>query len=159
MLFAALLTDGVLRVFAETRFLIIQNLVRLGVVVTTIHWFITHFGLIGAVAVTLLTTAVGKLLALARIKSVMRVSLRRLLPWKSLAAALLIAGAAAVPAILLRSVAQLPEVLLLLAVGLVYSGAYYVLLLCCGPLQRSEKRMLTEWLQLPFLRFSRVWKS
>ena len=159
MLFAALLTDGVLRVFAETRFLIVQNLVRLGLVLATIHWFIAELGLIGAVLVTLLTTTVSKLLVLARIKSVMRVSLGQLLPWRSLAITLLIAGGAAVPAILLRSVARLPDVILLLATGLVYSGAYYVLLLCCGPMQRNEKRMLSQWLQFPFLRLSRAWKS
>jgi O-antigen/teichoic acid export membrane protein len=159
MLFAALLTDGVLRVFAETRFLIVQNLVRLGLVLATIHWFIAQMGLIGAVLVTLLTTTVSKLLALARIKSVMRVSLGQLLPWRSLAITLLIAGGAAVPALLLRSVARLPDVMLLLATGLVYSSAYYALLLCCGPMQRSEKRMLSQWLQFPFLRLSRAWKS
>ena len=159
MLLMSLLTDGVLRVFAQTRFLMLQNMVRLGVVLATIQWFLAQFGLVGAVLVTLLATVVSKAMALGRIRSLLGVPLRRLLPWKSLANALLIAGLAAIPAIAIRIWMQGPELAKLTACGLVYCAAYYLLLMRFGPMQPDEKRMLSQWLQVPFFKISRTWKS
>lgn len=158
MLFATLLTDGALRVFAETRFLILQNLLRLVLIVGMIQWFLARFDLMGAILVTLLATAVAKIVALARIKHVLQVPLARLLPWRSLGVTVLIAGAAAVPAMLVESTLTVPGPILLLLTGLVYSVCYYVLLQWCGPMQKDEKRMLAEWLQIPFSRRGRVSK-
>ena len=53
--------DAVLRVYAQTRFLLAMNLLRLAIVAALIGWsFMTLFGLRGAVLVTLLATAVVK---------------------------------------------------------------------------------------------------
>lgn len=151
MLFATLLTDGALRVFAETRFLILQNLIRLGLIVAMIPWFLSHFGVMGAILVTLFATLVSKIIALGRIRFVMEVSLAQLLPWKSLAMTLLIAAVAALPALLVRSVLDAPELVTVAVTGLVYSLSYYVLLLWCGPIQDDEKRTLSRWLQSPLI--------
>lgn len=164
MLFATLMTDGALRVLAETRFLILQNLLRLLLIVAMIQWFLARFDLIGAILVTLLATAVAKFLALARIKHVLKVPLARLLPWRSLAITALIASTAAVPALLLEialveSALTVPGPILLLLTGLVYTVVYYVLLQCCGPMQKDEKQMLAEWLKTPFNWLRRTQKS
>ena len=70
--------DAVLRVFAQTRFLLVMNLMRLAIVAALIGWFLSAFGLSGAVLVTLArtdrwSTCVG----VARIARLLHVSLRR----------------------------------------------------------------------------------
>src|SRR4029453_13919190 len=49
--------DAMLRVFARTRFLLVMNIIRLALIVVTIGWSMTTFGLAGAVLVTLLTAS------------------------------------------------------------------------------------------------------
>ena len=63
---AALAVDAMLRVYAQTRFLLVMNLVRLGVVVALIGWFLGVFGLVGAVLITLIATVAAKGLAQGR---------------------------------------------------------------------------------------------
>jgi O-antigen/teichoic acid export membrane protein len=163
MLFATLMTDGALRVLAETRFLILQNLLRLVLIIALIQWFLARFDLMGAILVTLLATAIAKVFALARMKHVLKVPLARLLPWSSLAITALIASAAAIPALLLelvliKSVPGVPGPVLLLLTGLVYTACYYVLLQWCGPMRKDEKQMLAAWLRIPFNRLGRLSK-
>lgn len=161
ILFIALLTDGVLRVFAQTRFLILQNLFRLALTVALIHWFIARFDLMGAVMVTLLALAAAKVLALARIKSVMGITLRRLLPWNSLGRILFLSAIAGAPTVLVESALTpitVPFVVLLIA-GMVYWISYYLLLQWFGPMDEDEKRMLSHFLRLPFIRLGTAWKS
>lgn len=165
MLLATLLTDGALRVFAATRFLILQNSIRLVLIVALIPWFLQQFGLPGAIMVTLLAMAVGKVAALLWLRHIMQVSVEQLLPWKSLAQTLLIAAGAAIPALLVQSLLvnslpvnswlQVPE---LLFTGLTYSGSYYLLLRWYGPMQVDEKQMLNDWLKFPFVWLGRVCK-
>lgn len=161
MLFATLMTDGALRVLAETRFLILQNLLRLVLIIALIQWFLARFDLMGAILVTLLATAVAKVVALARIKHVLKVPLARLLPWKSLGITALIASAAAIPALLIERVLTVsalspPGPILLLLTGVVYTACYYGLMQWCGPMQKDEKQMLAEWLNIPFKPFRRL---
>ena len=52
--FAAFAVDAVLRAYAQTRFLLVMNIVRFAVVVLLIVPLLWGFGLIGAVLVTLL---------------------------------------------------------------------------------------------------------
>lgn len=152
MLLSAIMTDSILRVHADTRFLIVQNLIRLAVVVLAINWCLARFGLMGGVLVTLGANLFAKAAALTRIERIMHCGLARLLPWKSLLSTCAIAAAATVPCFLLDSVLQLPAVLSLLVSGAVYAGAYGVLLWLCGPLNETERRRILEWLQQPAAR-------
>lgn len=149
MLLASLLTDSALRVFALTRFLIVQNLIRLGLVVVFLHWFMSQFGLIGAVMVTLLADAFIKLLALGRIRRELKVDVRRLLPWKSLALTGLISALAVLPAWLVMSAVNAPEFVVLMLTGPTYVLSYYLFLQWFGPLEKDEQQQLTEWVQKP----------
>lgn len=148
---ASLLADSALRVFALNRFLIIQNLVRLSLVVLLLHWFMTQFGLIGAVLVTLLADACIKVLALERIRRQLKVGVARLLPWKSLVITALLAALAAVPAWLIMSLLDVPEFFLLMLMGPSYVLTYYFLLRYFGPLQQDEKEQLNEWILKRFV--------
>jgi hypothetical protein len=108
--------------------------------------------------VTLLATAVAKVFALARIKRILKVPMARLLPWRSLGVTALIATGAAVPALLVQSAMTFPAPVLFLLTGLVYTVCYYLLLQWCGPMEKDEKQMLSDWLLMPFNRLSRVSK-
>lgn len=149
ILFSTPLTDAVLRVYAQTRFLILLNLVRLVLVAGLINGFLARFGLLGAVAVTLLATVVAKALALGRIKTVMRSSLSQLLPWRDLAATITLAAAAALPALLVKSVLAISNAPLMLTTASVYAGSYLILLLLWGPLSAGERLALLRWAQRP----------
>jgi len=114
--------DGVLRVYAQTRFLLVMNAVRLAVVAALIGWFLSTFGLIGAVLVTLAGTTIIKTAALARIARLMHVGFGEVLPWKRLGVLAVHASVAVVPAwILTRVVIASPLITIAL------SGAAYAL--------------------------------
>ena len=81
---AAVAVDAMLRVYAQTRFLLVMNFVRLGVVAALIGWFLGAFGLIGAVLITLLSTMAAKALAVVRIATLLQVDVASVLPWRAL---------------------------------------------------------------------------
>jgi O-antigen/teichoic acid export membrane protein len=120
--------DAVLRVYQQTRFLIVMNLVRLAVVAIFIKAFVSGFSFPGAVLVTVLATACAKGLALARISRLMQAPLRQLLPWRSLAGTALAAAAALIPAALVKArlAAMHPMPRLLIVAG-VYGVCYLAL--------------------------------
>jgi len=126
---AILQIDGVLRVYADTRFLLIMNLCRLALVVVLIHPFLRLFGLPGAVLVTLLALFSGKAMALLRIARLMHVGIGRLLPWLDLGRIVAACAGALAPALLIRSVITLPPWLSLLTTGSVYAAVCAALLL------------------------------
>lgn len=152
ILFTALLTDAMLRVHAQTRFLMLLGLVKLALVALTINWFISTFNLVGAVLVVLLTTVVTKALALVRIKATLRCGFEQLLPWRSLARIIVIAAAAALPALMVKSALGVPELPRLLATGLVYAGSYFGLVWWWGPLSNEERFGMMGWAQRPLAR-------
>lgn len=141
MLFFAVLTDGALRVFADTRFMILQNLLRLGLIVALIQGFLQRFDLLGAILVTLLATAVTKLFALWRLRHLLKVPFAQVLPWKDLGGVLLLAALAMLPALLPQLLSMAPVLLRLVLSGALYTLAYGLLLLHAGPLHADEKAM------------------
>jgi len=89
--------DAALRVCADTRFLMALYGLRLGIVALAIHPALTGFGLKGAMLVAILSAAVGKGVGLLRLAGLLGVTVRHVLPWRSLAG-LLAATAAAMTA-------------------------------------------------------------
>jgi O-antigen/teichoic acid export membrane protein len=122
--------NAVLRVFAQTRFLLVMNLLRLAMVAALIGWFLSAFGLSGAVLVTLVSTALVNLIGVARIAYLLRLSLRRALPWARLAGIFARAGIAALPVVwIAREWGPRPLVALAasgVAYGVVYFGLSYL---------------------------------
>jgi O-antigen/teichoic acid export membrane protein len=123
--------DAVLRVYAQTRFLLIMNLVRLAFVAGLIGWFLGAFGLPGAVLVTLGAAVAAKGLAVTRIAQLFHVSLSQVLPWRTLGRIAARAAAAGVPAWLAASVLAHEPWLALVTGGAAYGIAYAVL--CYAP--------------------------
>jgi O-antigen/teichoic acid export membrane protein len=115
-----LLTDCVLRAYADTRFMVQLYAVRLALNVVLMAPLIAAFGLPGAVLATLLATAAAKALALARIRRLMRTSLAELLPWGSLGSTACAAAAAALAALVLKPHLPAGPLGSLVGVSLVY---------------------------------------
>jgi hypothetical protein len=145
--------DAVLRVYAQTRFLFVMNLMRLAIVAALIGWFLSAFGLSGAVLVTLVSTGIVRLAGIARIARLMRVGFGDALPWGRLTAIAGCAMVAAAPVAWLAPAVSLPSVLQLLYAAAIYGSAYMVL--CYGaarlehaaaPLPIHLRRRLTAWL-------------
>jgi O-antigen/teichoic acid export membrane protein len=125
---AVLQTDGVLRAFAQTRLLLKLSAFRLVLVVLLIFPFLSRFHLVGAAIATVLATAAAKLGGLARMRRLMGVGLRGLLPWRALAGTLIVAAAAAGVALLVREhLAGTAPLVVLIATGASYSAAYLLL--------------------------------
>lgn len=144
---SALPTDGVLRVYAATRFLLALSATRLLLIAVLIGAFISRWGLRGAVLATILLAVGGKAAGLLRMRRLMGVGLAQLLPWRNLAGIASAAAAAALPAFVLGAALPAPAFAHLALVGIVYAGCYAAILFHFGLLAESEKRALTGWFQ------------
>ena len=150
VLSAAFQTDGVLRVFAENRWLFFQNIVRLVFTVVLMGWFLSTFQLMGAVFVTLFGMSIAKGLALFRTKRVLQATISQMLPWKHLGMTVLVCMIAALPAAFVNARLDLPPLLLLPISGLAFAIAYTMLVLAFGMLTEGEKQAV--WLPIAKLR-------
>ena len=124
---AAIAVDAMLRVYAQTRFLLVMNLARLGLVVALIGWFLGAFGLVGAVLITLLATVTAKALAVVRIASLLEVNVASVLPWRALGRMTARALAAAIPAWVTAEVLGYQPALALVTGASVYALTYLAL--------------------------------
>ena len=149
ILFSAIPADCGLRVYAQNRYLIALNIVRLVVVVSLVAPLLGRFGLIGPAAATLLALGVFKLLATARVGALLGVSLSRALPWPSLARTFVLAAAATVPPLLVQAGTDWSPIATMLVCVPLYGVAYAALMLTIGGLSGREKDDLTGWITRP----------
>ena len=119
--------NAVLRVFAQTRFLLVMNLMRLAMVAALIGWCLSSFGMSGAVLVTLLSTGLVNLVGVGRIAHLLRVPFREALPWSRLGGIFARAGIAAVPVLWLTRDVALTPIVGLVAGGAAYGAVYFAL--------------------------------
>ncbi len=141
--FSVLQTDSVLRVFAQTRYLLVLYTVRLALTVGLLNAFVGAFYLQGAVLTTLVAVVVAKALALARIKRLMQVRFAQILPWRSLAAILGAALISGLPALLVRAeLLHIQTLPLLLATAMAYGATYLLFLFGFRLLSEGERLAL-----------------
>jgi O-antigen/teichoic acid export membrane protein len=149
ILLAAFQTDGVLRVFAEIRYLFVTNVVRLGMLLLMMNWFLKSFGLMGAVMITLAGIVLAKIMAMVRMRRTFQTTYAELLPWRTLALTLLAAMMAGIPALILDSKLAIPTLAVLPISGLVYTAIYVALVLILKLLSKEEidaiKNTLCIW--------------
>jgi len=123
--------NAVLRVFAETRFLLVMNLLRLAMVAALIGWFLSTFGMSGAVLVTLVSTLLVNIVGVGRIAHLLHVPLAAALPWGRLAGIFARAGIAALPVLWITREMTLQPMIALgisgVAYGVVYFGSSYLM--------------------------------
>jgi O-antigen/teichoic acid export membrane protein len=150
---AVFAVDAMLRVYAQTRFLLIMNVVRLAFVAALIGWFLGALGPVGAVLVTLVAAFVGKALGVVRIARLLQVRVRDVLPWAALARITARALAAAVPTWLVARLLESTPPVALVAGGAVYAITYLVLCYAPGIAEPAAIRLpIMERIQrLPFV--------
>jgi O-antigen/teichoic acid export membrane protein len=147
ILLATAQADGVLRVYADTRFLLLLSTVRLLLVLALIVPCLLEFGLVGAALATVLATAVTKGIALGRVKRLLQADVASVLPWGSLGAVAAAAGGAAVAALIVKSQLDLAAPLVLVATIGVYAATYLALVFRLGLLTESERRAIGRGLR------------
>jgi O-antigen/teichoic acid export membrane protein len=146
LLWPALAVDGVLRVYAETRFLFALNAARLVITVALIGALIGSFGLIGAILSTLIAAVVSRAVGLGRIGMLMKIKAAELLPWRDLGTILgaaSLAAASVVAADLALDLSPLPT---LVVGGLLYGVVYLTAVWRLGALREDERSALTAQL-------------
>jgi O-antigen/teichoic acid export membrane protein len=156
---AALELDYVARAFADTRFILQINIMRLFVTAALLAMLVPSLGLIGAVGAFVLGIALSKLLTLYKLSTLYEVPVRQILPWIDLGKVLAIAWAAGlaglaapamigsiVPAIVGSAVsaavasASLP--VRLVASASVFLPVYATLIWSSGVLHAEEKQWM-----------------
>jgi O-antigen/teichoic acid export membrane protein len=117
--------NAVLRVFAETRFLLVMNVMRLAMVAALIGWFLSTYGMSGAVLVTLVSTLVVNLVGVARIARLLHLSFAESLPWGRLGGIFACAVAAALPVLWITRESMLTPIAALAIGGAAYAAVYF----------------------------------
>ena len=147
ILLATFQVDGVLRVFAQTRLLLLLNLMRLVIIAGLVQWSLSKFSLIGPACVIVLATIAFKAAALARMKRLLQVRADELLPWRSLAALLGASAAAAAVALAVKSQLSTPAFPLLLATSTAHVITYMLLVWHFDLLSPGERLAIANWLR------------
>jgi O-antigen/teichoic acid export membrane protein len=148
--------DGVMRVFAQTWFLLALNLMRLAIIAGLIKWSLSEFHLVGPVLVIVLATLVSKAAALARMKTLLQINTAKLLPWRSLAVLLCAAAGGAAAALAVKSQIHVSTVPLLLFTATAYGITYAALVWGFDLLQADEKVAISGWLRMATLTVART---
>ncbi len=146
---AILPTDAVLRVYAQTGFLLLLNAVRLVLIAALIVPFVAMFHLAGAMLVTVLATAAAKWLALLRMRRLMGVGFAGLLPWRSLGATAVAATLAALAGLVAKALLGGSPLSNLTAATVAAAAVYAALVLWLGLLGADERAALGRWLHRP----------
>jgi len=139
--------DGVMRVFAQTRFLLVLNLMRLAVIAGLIRWSLGEFHLLGAAMVTVLATLLFKAGALIRMKRLLEVGAADLLPWRGLGSLLAAAACGAAVAMAVRSQIHVSPLPSILVTGVAYAATYAGLVWRFDLLNESERLAIAGWVR------------
>lgn len=125
ILFSIMPTDAALRSYAENRTLLLLSLLRGLVVLVSLHFLFTRWGLPGAVMTSLISGVLIKAGAVARISRLMHLGVGDILPWRALGKMVVAAAVATLPAVVFRAAFLAWHPLLLGAVTtLVFALAY-----------------------------------
>ncbi len=145
ILLSALQVDGVMRVFAQTRFLLGLNVMRFLIIAGLIRWSLGEFHLTGPVITVLLAMVMFKFVALLRMRKLLEIGIGELMPWRNLSAILGAAGCAGAAAMAVESQMHAPTVLILVAMGLAFTAVYAALVWGFSLIGHEEKAALAGW--------------
>jgi hypothetical protein len=122
----------------------------MAVIVALMHWFVTRFGLHGAVFTALVAAAVFKGTAVARVARLMHLGPRDILPWRALARIVAATLLATVPAVMFRAeFLHWPPLVLGAATTIVFATVYLPVVAAWGLVP------MTVWSRF-VLRFTRL---
>ncbi len=120
ILFTPLLIESVLRVHADTRFILLLNSLQLGVIAILIWPLLARFGLVGGVLVMVTAVFVVRVVGLLRLRHLLGSRFAELLPWPRLAKVVSIAVGASLISAVVDSLVEGPPILALAIVGTVH---------------------------------------
>ena len=144
ILLSTLQVDGMMRVFAQTRFLLALNLMRLAIIAGLLKWSLSEFRLLGPVLVIVLATIAFKAAALVRMKRLLDIKTAQLLPWGSLAALLGAAAGAGAVAWAVKTQMHVATAPLLFATWLAYTTTYIALVWHFDLLNSDERQAIAR---------------
>jgi O-antigen/teichoic acid export membrane protein len=130
ILFSVPCVDAILRVHAQTRFLVGLSILRLALVLALTGWFLSMYGLPGAVLALIFSTGLVRVIGVARIAGLLGVGLRTVLPWRHLATTAAYAAIAAAPTFWFAQATSLPRPLVLVCAATIFGATYAAL--CYG---------------------------
>jgi len=130
--------------------------VRLAIVGGLIAISLREFQLLGPVLVIVLATLTFKVLALARMTTLLEVPLAKLLPWRQLCALLGVSAVAAGAALLVRSQIHGSRIVVLMAMSATHILMYCVLIWQFKLLNEAERLTIGSWIAKTFNGRSRV---
>ncbi len=148
VLLAPIQTDGVLRVFARTRLLLVISLIQLAVIAALIGPLISRLGLPGAVLITLVALAASKGIGLAAVGRLLALGPGRLLPWRVLGLVSLAAALAWAAGRAAQGAADLPPLPAILVAGAVYAAVYAALVRWWGLAPDPRPWLARGWRRL-----------
>jgi O-antigen/teichoic acid export membrane protein len=136
-----LLTDPVIRVLGETRFLLRISILRLPITIALVVFGVKFFGMIGASGGALLAILLVRMVMMARIGSRMKTGFINLLPWRSLFRILVAALGAALPIAGVLAVFSLNPKVALVVTSPIYGVTFLLLGLWLNIFPAEEKQM------------------
>jgi O-antigen/teichoic acid export membrane protein len=155
---AAFQVDGVLRVFAQTRLILILNVVRLAIIAGSMKWSLQQFGLAGPAMAIVLATLVFKTAAIVRIRSLLEARFWDVLQWGRLAALGGVTAASAAATYAFKACVSLSGFAAIAAASALFAVVYGLLLWHLGLLTEPEVRMI-ERLRIRMRSWNPVRKS
>jgi O-antigen/teichoic acid export membrane protein len=122
----ALQLDYVPRAFADIGFLLRVNILRLVLTVTLLSFLIGPLGMVGAALSTVVALAASKLIIIFRVKTLLKVTLKQLLPWNQLVRISLASLAAGVVAGLFQMIGRFSLTIELFLSATIFTTVYAV---------------------------------
>lgn len=148
VLFTPLLVESVLRVHADTRWILVLSTLQLAIVASLIRPFLDRFGLVGGVLVTLVAVVVVRGLGLWRVKRLLGCGARELLPWTRLIKLAAIAAIATCAALGVKSaIPAAPPLPALAAIGGTHAVVWAGLSLYWGFVPAPSPLTICSWLR------------
>jgi O-antigen/teichoic acid export membrane protein len=147
ILTSALQVDGVMRVFAQLRLLLLFNVTRLAIIGSLTVISLRGFHLLGPVLVMVLANVTFKALAMGRMRKLLNTGLGGLLPWRKLGALLTTSVGAAIPVVAIESRLHAFPLIALLVIGPAYLLVYVALVWRFSLLEENERSAIVQWIR------------
>jgi O-antigen/teichoic acid export membrane protein len=144
LLTAIFLTEGVLRAYAETHFILKTTFMKLVLTLILIFPFLAWFGLAGGVITLIGVLATAKLLMLWKVSRLIPLSLPDLLPWRDLFSIAFFSLLCGIPVLFVKSLHFASPLLLLGASAAVFALFYLIFLFTSHLITFDEKREIAR---------------
>jgi O-antigen/teichoic acid export membrane protein len=147
ILFTPLLVESVLRVQADTRFILFLNSLQLGIIAMLIWPLIGRWGLVGGVVVTVTAITIVRAVGLARVKRLFDSGIRDLLPWPQLGRIAAIAAVATGASLGVKTVIDARPIVVLALIGITHTLVWAALSIRWGFLPMISVATVRSWIR------------